>query len=243
MRACTVFIAAILLLTGISALTQQDAVVWSGPPPTLRQLLTTRNINLTESSLVEALRNPDPEVRSLAALVLAEDKARDTLPAIQEALQSEKVPQTKTNIALALAELGEQKGFATLESMCGNRDVPAYLRGYATIYMLDLHHESCLGAIFEVLQSDSDTRALALSQLPKFSNVSEDEAQRIVTVTLAALADVAPSVRISASAALSRLAPSTAISALETALATEQNAAVKSQMEFNLRQLQSRKSQ
>ena len=84
-----------------------------GPLPTFGELLKRHNIQLTQPALVDALRNTDPEVRDLAANKLAEDKAVETIPAIKDALASEKVPWTRMNIALALAEMGESSPLAS----------------------------------------------------------------------------------------------------------------------------------
>ena len=63
-----------------------------GPLPTFGEVLKRHNIQLTQPALVDALRDTDPEVRYLAAHKLAEDKAVETIPAIKDALASEKVP-------------------------------------------------------------------------------------------------------------------------------------------------------
>src|SRR5260370_9412407 len=81
-----------------------------GALPTVAELLKRHNVELTQSALVGALRNPDPEVRYLAAQKLAEDKAVETIPQIMDALASEKVPLTRMNIAFALAQFGEETG-------------------------------------------------------------------------------------------------------------------------------------
>src|SRR6266581_1042592 len=119
-----------LVAMSLNSLSQEGPLTQSGKFVTFRDALRTRHIELTKQALVEALRNPDAQVRYLAALTLAEDKATDTVPAILDALKSEKEPETRTNIAFALAELGEQRGFATLRSTCDTHDVPAYIRLY-----------------------------------------------------------------------------------------------------------------
>jgi hypothetical protein len=97
----------------------------SGPLPTFGELLRRHNIELTQSALIAALKNPDPEVRDLAAQKLAEDKATEAIPAIMQALSSEKVPQTRMNVAFALAVMGESVGFDTLEDNCKNSNAAA----------------------------------------------------------------------------------------------------------------------
>jgi|SRR5271166_311218 len=228
-----------LLLASLSASPQNPVPAQSGHFMTFRELLTQRNIDLTEPGLITALRNQDPHVRYWSALVLAEDKATDAVPAISEALKSETVLEAKASIALALGQLGCQQGFATLKTMCGDRNIPTSLRLYATMYMLDLDDESCLNAIFEVLQSnaDSGSRVLALSQLSRFHKVSQDDSQRIVTATLRALADEMPTVRIAASRALSRFPPAVAVPSLQNAIAREQDEGVKILMQSSLQHL------
>lgn len=206
---------------------------------TFREALQTRHIELTKPSLVAALHNPDAQIRYLAALMLAEDKATDAVPEIVNALKSEKDPETKTNIALALAQLGEQKGFTTLRSTCDSQDVPDHLRLYAAKYMLDIGNEYCLSTVLNILQSKSSAgvRALALSLLPRFEELSKANSQQIIAATVGVLADPLPDVRIDASQTLLRLAAVTAIPALEDAITKETEDTVRSRMQIDLQRL------
>jgi HEAT repeat protein len=228
-----------LLMMSLNTLAQEGPAAQSGRFVTFRDALRSRHIELTKQSLLKALRNPDAQVRYLAALTLAEDKATDTVPAVIDALESEKVPETKTNIAFALAELGEQRGFTTLQSTCDNRDVPAYIRLYATKYMLDLGDEHCLGTVLDVLQSKTafGTRALALSLLPRFRQVPEADSQRMIAAAISALADPMPDVRIAASDTISALGATTAIPSLEDAIAKETEDTVRSRMQVDVQRL------
>jgi len=229
----------LFLLAGLSASPQSPEPAQIGHMTTFREFLTQRNIELTEPSLVAALRNPDSHVRCWSALVLAEDKATDAVPAISEALQSETVLEAKAGIALALAQLGGQRGFATLKSMCGDRNIPTYLRLYATMYMFDIDDEGCLDTVLEVLQSNADSglRVLALSRISSFHKVSPDDSQRIVTATLKALAEETPAIRIAASKALSGFPPAISVPSLKNAIAIEQDETVKMQMRSSLQHL------
>jgi HEAT repeat protein len=179
-------------------------------------------------------------VRYWSALVLAEENATDAVPAISEALQSEKVPETKGNIALALAQLGDPKGLATLQNMCRNINIPATVRVYTAMYTFEFSNQSCLGSLLEIIPStaDSGTRALALAQLQRFGKVSEDDSKRIDAVTMLALKDSSPEVRLAASAAVSHLATPALTLALENSIATESDEGVKSLMLRDLKKLQ-----
>ena len=229
----------LFLFAGISGWPQTTAAVQSGQMMTFRELLTMRNIKLTEPSLVDDLQNPDSQVRAWSALVLAEDKATDAVPAISKALQSENVPEAKAGIALALGQLGDPQGIGTLKGMCSDSAIPPYLRVYATMYLLALNDGGCLNTIFDVLQSNADSgaRVLAFSQLSRFHEVSQTDSQRIVTATLKALADDAPAMRIAAARALSGFSPAIALPALQNAITAEQVEAVKIQMQSSLQHL------
>ena len=243
MRICAVALIFPLLL-GPDASSLQDAQVSVGHMMTAEELLTSRHIDLTEPSLVSALRNPDPHVRYLAAAALADVKATDAIPAIIAALQSETVPETKVNIALALVEFGEQQGFVTLKNTCVDREVPAQVRVYATMDLLGFGDESCLDGLLDVLTSNSSgsgTRVLALGRLHQFRKVSEGDFQRIAAVTLNALADPEPDVRIAASHAVSQFPAGIATPSLEKAITAEKEEGVRSLMKLDLQQVQAHK--
>jgi HEAT repeat protein len=230
----------LIILVSLGALAQGVSPPQTGGFITFKQALRERHIELTKDSLIIALRNPDAHVRYFAAITLAEGKEADAIPAIIDALRSEKVPETKTNIALALAEMGQQEGFATLRRTCVGQDVPASTRLYAVKYMLDLGNESCLGAIFDVLQlkSDSSTRLLALSLFTRFSHVSEADSKRVVEATIRALTDPMPNVKVAASDTLVSLEATAAIPAVEDAIAKETQDSVRSRMQADLQRLQ-----
>ena len=233
----------LIMLVSLSALAQGVSPPQTGGFITFRQALQERHIELTKDSLIVALRNPDAHVRYFAALTLAEGKETDAIPAIIGALKSEKVPETKTNIALALAEMGQEEGFATLRRTCDSQDVPASIRLYAVKYMLDLGNESCLGAIFDVLRSksDSSTRLLALSLFTRFSHVSEADSKRIIEATVRALADPMPDVKMAASDTLVSLEATAAIPAVEDAIAKETEDSVRLRMQIDLQELQEKR--
>src|SRR5262249_2130723 len=151
--------------------------------------------------------NPDDHVRYWAALTLAEDGVTESTPAILDVWNREKVPETRTNMALALAQLGEHKGFVALTEVCRSADSSSQLRIYAAKYLLDLQNEECLDAVIQVFESETDTavRVLALSQLPRFHQVTKADSKRIAGVAASALENRAADVRVAASDTLSML--------------------------------------
>jgi HEAT repeat protein len=139
----------VTLILAVALVGGQPSSQDNGPLPTFGELLKRHNIQLTQPALVDALRNTDPEVRDLAAHKLAEDKAVETIPAIKDALASEKVPWTRMNIALALAEMGESIGFDTLEDNCKNKDTSGDIRARSAEYLLRFNRDSttCLSGV------------------------------------------------------------------------------------------------
>lgn len=206
---------------------------------TFKQILQEHKIELTEDSLVSALRNPDSHTRYLAALVLAEDKAKNAVPAITEALGKENNPETYVNMALALAQLGSDRGTNSLKEACTDVHLTPTFRVYAVKYLLDLGKESCLNSTLVLLRSETDpgVKVLALSQLPRFQNVSAADSQAILGSVLAALSDQEPLVRIAASHALVPLRELSAVPRLEQAIAAEHDEGTRSILAGDLSQL------
>jgi hypothetical protein len=83
---------------------------------------------LTEPALIAALKNPDPDVRFLAAMKLSEDKATDAIPQVKEAIAVEKVPRTRVNMAVALGLLGDPGGHHELKRLCADTGFPPEFR-------------------------------------------------------------------------------------------------------------------
>jgi len=209
------------------------------PLPTIAEKLQQHHIALTKSALVTALRNPDAEVRYLAAAQLAANRARDTIASIIEALTAERVPLTRVNIAFALAQMGEKKGFAELKSTCDDAHVPSHFRITAASYLLDVHDEHCLPSVLRMLRSDAEpnTRMLALSILNRFEHIQKKDFSEMHHLVLNALADPDPSVRLTASSTLSSIGDSSDIQNLQNSIADEQDEVVRSEMQADLQRL------
>lgn len=214
----------------------------TGGPSSLGQLLKQRNVTLTKESLLNSLRNRDPEVRYLAAAKLAEDGAQDAIPAIKEALAAEKVPASRINIAFALAQLGDDVGIRILRTECEGDAVPAYLKARAITYLQDIHKEDCLNTALQMLQSQSDpeSQILALSIIPGFKQISKQDSEKVFKLTVTALSNPTPTVRMNASIALGTLRNASAVPYLQTAIAREGDDVVRSTMESVLQELKSK---
>src|SRR4051812_20502849 len=118
-----------------------------GSLPTLADSLKRHHIATTPAALKDALRNPNAEIRYMAALKLAENRDKDAIPAMQSALGAEKDPQAHLNISFALAQLGEKAGFDALQATCDDSHEDAGRRMIAARYLLDLEHQGCSSAV------------------------------------------------------------------------------------------------
>ena len=215
-------------------------VVTGGPLGSLTEQLKQRHVELTRAGLLKALHSPDERVRYLAALRFAEEKEMEAIPAIEEALTAEKVPETRINIAIALVQLGQEEGVAELTADCKDPELPGYFRARAMIYMLPRGNKACFRAALDLLITDPDSRDQVLSLLPQYRGPSKEESDEILEATARCLTDESAGVRIQASYTLRTLANPSAIPYLQGAIAAEHDEAVLSQMERSLDQLQHR---
>ncbi len=207
--------------------------------PTISEQLRQHNIALTHPALLEALSNESSEVRWLAAQELANEAVRDAVPAIDTALSRESVPIAKVNIADALARLGGAHGSSVLKQICGSPDFNSGLRTLAITYLLNLHDDGCLTAVMELMETQDDQAKIdALGVLPRFQHLSKEEFEKLGQLTQSSLTAQTPALRIAAAHALSNMKDIAAIPALENAIANEQDGAVRSAMQSDLKTLQ-----
>jgi HEAT repeat protein len=230
------------LVALLRAIAQQSPEVGSVKLYRYGDLLREHNIDLTEPALVRALKNPDASVRYLAAMKLAEDKAVDATPAIEQALAAEGIPRDRVNIALALGLLGDQSGREELKKLCGDRNLVPEFRLYAVRYTFDLHFqdERCLAATEQIVESKDVTfsdRISALELLSRFQDLTAEQSQKILQLTLNCLADTEPTVRIAAGQTLASFGNGSAIPHLEGAIAREQDEGVRSVLKEQLKKL------
>src|SRR5205807_8135418 len=104
-------LASSIIVTGVlmqCAPPQSNTPQGNGHPMSTTERLKQLHIALTKDALLEALHNPNAEVRDLAAWQLVEERGRDVIPAIVDAARIEKIPRTRINMAFALAWIGEK---------------------------------------------------------------------------------------------------------------------------------------
>lgn len=114
----------------------------SGRLQSFREALQAKNIGTDEASLIRAMKNDDAGVRSLAALELAEERAIGATPEISAALKTEVLTSVRINLALALAQLGDDSGRVELDRIQAADSVPVALRIEAVRGLLALGSRS-----------------------------------------------------------------------------------------------------
>jgi HEAT repeat protein len=232
------------IVTGIYAVCQENRSRQIDDKTVFTQHVQTHKLPSTKAALVKALRNHDPDVRWLAAQRLADEGERDAIPAILKALSSETVPLTRANLAYAVARFGEEKGFATLKSIC---DTPVSethlesLRLTAARDLLDFDNESCLPTVFEFMPSEPHHLEI-LALLPRFKHVSAADSQRILDFAIQSLDSSDGAVKLFAGTALENLDNPAGIPPLEHAIAIEDQQAIRLGLERNLQALQKQKA-
>ncbi len=209
---------------------------------TFAEELQSRNVQLTKPALINALKSTDGEIRYLAAMKLAEDKAVEAVPAILDALAAETLPVTRTNIALALAYMGEERGFSTLEDTCASRGWGPRSRTDSAGYLLTLGRESkvCLNALLDILQSEPDNsgyKMVAAELLPRFHGLTPEEMHAVFLGLKQCLASSDAAMRLSAGKAFVDLRQSDAIPVLQKVISKEEYGEVRTQLEADLKAL------
>jgi HEAT repeat protein len=240
----TTLMAAALLTTTTALTTAQVAPLaprWlagTPPPPveTFAAGLERHHVPLTESALLEALRDPDGEVRSLAAAQLAAMDNHPALKNIVRAIEDERDPQVQVNIAGASTWLGSRTGLEQLERMCADINVPSTVRLDAARYVSNKSLATCFPAVQDIAHTEQDpsVRVLAIQAAVSYRGQTD----RAQTVAVAALGDIDPSVRIAAADALHFLRATSTIGALNRALQTEGDDTAREHLRETIRVLQ-----
>jgi hypothetical protein len=188
---------------------------------------------LTKPALIEALRNPDGEVRGLAAWQLVEMKAEDSLPQILQAVRDERDNRTKVDLASAAAYLGAKEGTVALEDICHDSSAPGWVRTDAARHLFDLQDRACLSDLWKLMDSrtEADTRIAAINLVSRLYDRTASESAQVERFTLEALDDSDTHLRLYAATILADLRDTTAIPYLRMAIQVEKEDVVKSQME------------
>jgi HEAT repeat protein len=131
-------------------------------------------------------------------------------------------------------------GRETLKNMCDDVTKRGWDRMLAAEYMSQLHDDSCLPAIVQVLRSgrDADGQTQALYLVPSFQHLPEEDFQPLFGLVVKALEDPENGVRMAASFVLGQIGDVSAIPHLRKALAKEHDEGCRSTMQSVLQQLE-----
>jgi HEAT repeat protein len=211
-------------------------------PPTAEQFLSQHRVGSSLNSLREALCNPDPAVRGVAAGVLAERRDVASIPLLKAALSAESVPRAKVAISNALTELDRQQGGLALIAHCNDPNAPVTTRLAAALRVLDLGRNDCLASVVNLLSSSPDaaSREMGLTYLSRITRSPDDLRPTIQGILIKGLTDSAPPNREHASEALSILGDQSADSAFQSAIHVERDSHVRNRMEQDLSRLKAR---
>jgi len=205
------------------------------PVETFADGLTRHHIDLTEAALLTALRDPDGDVRSLAAAQLAAMDDRPALTAILVALESEIDLQVQVNLAGAATWLGSQRALDRLQRLCQNINVPAASRLDAARYVSNKNLPTCYSSVEQIEQTDQDPniRVLAITAAVNYRGQSD----KPKLLAISALSDSAPMVRIAAADTLRYLHATDAVATLRHALEIDGDDTVRDYLREAIRDL------
>jgi HEAT repeat protein len=208
------------------------------PPPveTFADGLTRRNIPLTEPDLIAALKNPDPEIRSLAAAQLAASDDHSALKYMITAFQDERDPQVQVNIAGAASWLGSNIAIQQLKNICRDINQPSTARLDAARYISNKQLPDCFPAVREIARNDQDATIRVLAITAAFSYRGQSEGAQKIAIQ--SLNDLDPTVRITAADSLRSLRATDAITALQSALQSDGDETAREHLREAIRILQ-----
>ena len=239
-------VCAMAILFAMSPVSAQNvSPASSGALKSFAESLHARGIAVSEPSLIAALRNLDAEVRSLAALKLAEDHDADAIPSIENALSIETVASARIGIASALWSLQDPKGAVYLQGMCSDSSLSIYVIVDVVRGLSNINESSapCAGIILSYLDShrDSETRSSVLWTLSEmYKWVPQNKASQIAGILQAMLSDEAPYVRLQASHALVEIGLRPSAQAIRDAISREKDPMVRASLRRDLSVIEKR---
>jgi HEAT repeat protein len=220
----------------------------SGPVP-FSVYLTAHGVDTSEPSLVAALSNSDPIVRSFAALQLMSDRDFQAMPSIEKALSTETDNQARIGMASALAGAGDRVGAATLEAVCMDPSLPVEVTASAVRQLASAEHShptlismaGCAGVVLAALENVSEEykRWELLQILPSVAHdAPSDKANRMVTEAQSLLGSKDPTTRMNASRALAEMGSTASTDLIRNAMQRETDPSIRAWHQHDLDTLQ-----
>ena len=196
-------------------------------PPTIAASLAEKHVGTSLPELIGALRNPDPQVRSMAAMELASEGHKEEAASLRSALDRETDLNARVGIARALAVMGDSEGEKAVTDICQDKAVSSFLR-IAAASSLSQPREECARAIASEL-SDPNPSAdpygslLYLNQIAAKMTTSPELSELLVIGARNSLKSEVPPVRQEAVKLILRYHLTRALPALREASSTEKD--------------------
>lgn len=224
-----------------------DGLIGGGEPMPFSVALCEHGIDTSEPSLIAALKNSDPEVRSLAALELAEkqltEKQYDLVkPAIENALSAETNIRARISIAASLMSMDDPVGVKVLNGMCMDESLPVEDTVTVVQQLAVPDHSAaiCADVVLDAIEHASEDyqRSDLITVFPSiYKNVPKEKANRMVTDAQNLLESQDVTTRIRASQALAEMGSTASIVLIRTAIINERNPNIRAWHQRNLDQL------
>jgi HEAT repeat protein len=208
------------------------------------RVLRSHHFRITEQGAIAALGSDNSQVRECAALVLLNHWPADAASPIEVAMLKESDEFSRVHMASDLAKLGDNAGREMLVSECHSIGEWGSTRMLAARFMSELHEDTCVDSVLELLQSDSDpqdtmSKVEAVDLVPTFiGRLAGQDSQLVLELVAKALDDPDLGVRLTASNMLVSLGDVSAISRLRAAFEKEQDENIKSAMLSDVKSLE-----
>jgi hypothetical protein len=186
--------------------------------------------DLSEESLIAALSHSDPQVRTIAAMKLAEDHHDDAASAIRSALSREQDLKAQIGFSQALWELHDDYGIAHLHTMCVDSSL-SFSTLISVVDALRLTHSPagiCAETFFAAMGRAKEPGEIAMGETRLsviYCDSTPEQARRILMTLRLYLADrkQEAGIRLEASQALADIGTPECAEAIRAAISQEQN--------------------
>ncbi|NUQ28548.1 MAG: hypothetical protein HOQ35_08545 [Acidobacteriaceae bacterium] len=207
-------------------------------PKSSREALQERGIGVDPDSLMKALSHSEPEVRRLAAMRLGTDNVRSATPALKSALQKETDSGVTLSMMGSLFRLAPRSGESYVVGLCQDPALGAQVNLAVANALTTVDAAQAARACAPTLEAwvtksspNPDDAANALTALASLqSKLDEDTVVRLRKQSIAFLAGQEFGRRIAAIEWLSRDRSAEAQKALEQAMDTEKDPALRDLM-------------
>jgi HEAT repeat protein len=200
------------------------------------------HITDTIPGLRVALKNPNPNIRTLAAGMLANDKDVDSIPMLRDALDNERTESVRLSLAASLATLKDWQGLDSLKKTCNDADESHTTRLLAANRLLDAGSNDCMVSVVDILgdKPDAPSRELGLQYLRRTISAPPFLLPKLQTILVSELRDESPINRQYASECISVLGDENSVPALENAISIEKHQPTRLHLEENLKRIKAR---